>query len=185
MKCELSWRPTWFSFQVSRQFLLSHFLAPLCLIITLIMFSDRITTVGLNTSLYLLCWPSVLQVWPPWCPRCPPPLQPLTASWLRATSTPASPTSPATSTSGRRLIGLSVKNTGKIFSKSGHFSGISVVPLQEVHPCPWANLQGSTPSLSNSKWWIIEYFSFIFLISLTSLLYSICLCSAWYKCSLY
>ena len=49
--------PTWFSFQVSRQFLLSHFLAPLCLIITLIMFSDRITTVSLNTSLYVPCWP--------------------------------------------------------------------------------------------------------------------------------
>ena len=106
--------PTWFSFQVSRQFLLSHFLAPLCLIITLIMFSDRITTVSLDTSLCLLCWPSVLQVWPPWCPRCPPPLQPLTASWLRATSTPASPTSPATSTSGRRLTGLSEKYIGNI-----------------------------------------------------------------------
>ena len=57
MKCELSRRPTWFSFQVSRQFLLSLFLAPLCLIITLIMFSDRIITVSLTPSLYVLRWP--------------------------------------------------------------------------------------------------------------------------------
>ena len=107
MKCELSRRPTWFSFQVSRQFLLSLFLAPLCLIITLIMFSDRIITVSLTTSLYVLRWPPLLQVWPLWCLPCPPPHQPLTASWSPATSTPASPTWPATSTSGPRLIGLS------------------------------------------------------------------------------
>lgn len=57
----LSSRPTGLSFQALRQFPPSHFLAPLYLIITLITFLDRITTVSLlalslsDLALTVLC----------------------------------------------------------------------------------------------------------------------------------